>query len=192
MFGFCHIMEKNDLISNKTVSDTIPSRSIWIQGLIYFSFAILMIFLNMLLQNLHENIWIPWISSKWGNILWIQKIYLNTTPIDLPEMYGSIIAVGVTYIIKFILDKYFVFQSSNTDLKETGKQFGLYFLFAIFTTLENLGIQLILNLVVNWSLNIRIIIALSCGYITKFILDRKFSFNSTLHSKLSQNEKEST
>lgn len=94
----------------------------------------------------------------------------------MPELIGSIVAVGITYIIKFFLDKFIVFKKTEKELKETSIEFLKYFGFAILTTIENIGIQFLLTNFMNAPLEISFIIALSIGYFTKFFLDRKFVF----------------
>jgi len=95
----------------------------------------------------------------------------------MPELIGSIFAVGITYIIKFFLDKYIVFQKAGTELKETSIEFMKYFGFAILTTIENIGIQFLLTNFLSTPLEISLIIALSIGYLTKFFLDKRYVFN---------------
>ena len=104
---------------------------------------------------------------------------LSIDPYNIPELIGSTIAVGITYFTKFFLDKFIVFQKTEKNFEKTRKQFLLYFGFAILTTLENLGIQFILGVLTPILLNFRIVIALSCGYITKYLLDRKYSFKTS-------------
>ncbi len=152
------------------------SLSVVSQFILYAIFAVIMVFLNMGIQNLHQLWWIPLFTEQWGHISFFQQTYLNITGINIPELVGSIIAVGVTYITKFFLDKFFVFRSTGTSKTQTRNQFFIYLSMAILTTLENLGIQLLLGVITPWNLNIRIIIALTCGYTTKFFLDRRFSF----------------
>ncbi|MCF2141427.1 MAG: GtrA family protein [Candidatus Lokiarchaeota archaeon] len=152
------------------------SNHVWFQLILYFSFAVLMVLLNIGIQNFHLRVIFPWLQPKLSTIPFFYTFYISTDPYNMPEIVGSILAVGITYIIKFFLDKFFVFQQRSNQLKETGKQFTLYFLFAIVTTLENLLIQFLLGIWTNISLDFRIIIALACGYSTKFILDKKFSF----------------
>jgi len=94
----------------------------------------------------------------------------------MPELIGSVLAVGITYVIKFLLDKFIVFEKKHASLKQTSREFVIYFGFAILTTLENIGIQFVLGLWTPIPLELRIIIALTCGYITKFYLDRKYCF----------------
>jgi putative flippase GtrA len=84
--------------------------------------------------------------------------------------------VVITYIIKFLLDKFIVFKKKHISFEKTGKEFLCYFGFAILTTLENIGIQFILGIIFGGPMTYRIIIALICGYVTKFFLDRKFCF----------------
>ena len=168
-----HDSEKDREISKKKRLET-TSQAIW-----YFIFAAAMIGLNILIQNIHELYVIDFVDKNFGNWGLVQRFYLSTDPYDMPELIGSALAVGITYIIKFFLDKYIVFkkQSGKTSFTRTRKEFVLYFVFAIFTTLENIGIQFFLGIITGLGLNVRIVMALVCGYITKFILDKKYSFN---------------
>ena len=144
----------------------------------YFAFAALMILLNYIIQKINE-IWLaPLVCGHFGHVELIQTLYCSTDPFNMPELIGSIIAVGITYIIKFFLDKYIVFQKKNTEIKETSREFVKYFLFAILTTIENIGIQFIFTNYLGTPLEIGFIVALSIGYITKFFLDRKYVFSS--------------
>ena len=94
----------------------------------------------------------------------------------MPELIGSIVAVGVTYIIKFFLDKFIVFKGGGTELRETSIEFMKYFGFAILTTIENIGIQFLLTNFLNAPLEVSFVIALSIGYLTKFFLDKRYVF----------------
>ncbi len=145
------------------------------QMLLYFIFAAAMIGLNYLIQKLNEII-APIICASLGSIEFFQVFYCSINPFNMPELMGSIVAVGITYLIKFFLDKFIVFKKSGTELKETSIEFSKYFGFAILTTIENVGIQFLLKNFLNTPLEISVIIALSIGYLTKFFLDRKFVF----------------
>jgi putative flippase GtrA len=147
------------------------------QMLLYFIFAICMIALNYLIQKVNQIIFYPIICNSFGHIDFIQLLYCSTTPFNMPELIGSILAVGITYIIKFFLDKYIVFKKKGSKLKDTSKEFFKYLIFAIITTIENIGIQFILTNFLGFPLELSFIIALSIGYITKFFLDRKYVFN---------------
>ncbi len=143
---------------------------------LYFIFAAVMIGLNYLIQKLNE-ILAPIICASLGSIEFFQIFYCSTNPFDMPELIGSIVAVGITYIIKFFLDKYIVFKRSGTGTKQTSIEFTKYLGFAILTTIENIGIQFLLSNFLNLPLEISFIIALSIGYLTKFFLDKRYVFN---------------
>ena len=147
------------------------------QMALYFVFAILMMLLNYLIQKLNQIVFAPFICDNFGHIEFVQTFYCSTHIFNMPELVGSIFAVGITYIIKFFLDKYLVFKKKGEELKETSIEFIKYFGFAILTTIENIGIQFFLSNFLNTPLEISFIIALSIGYLTKFFLDRKYVFN---------------
>ncbi len=156
----------------------IKSKKFSKQAILYGLFAVLMVLLNILLQHLNI-IWLaPFIERYFGSVELIRKYYLATEPVNYLELVGSIIAVGITYIVKFLLDKFIVFEKKEIKIKDTSEEFAKYFVFAILTTLENIGIQFILGILTNWALTIRIIIALTAGYTTKFFLDRKYVFHA--------------
>ncbi|TFG24645.1 MAG: GtrA family protein [Promethearchaeota archaeon] len=146
------------------------------QMLLYFIFAAIMIFLNYGIQKLNE-IFAPIICSSLTGIEWLHLLYCTEVP-NMSKFLGSVIAVGITYIIKFFLDKFIVFKAIDRKLKQTSKEFIKYFIFAILTTLENIGIQFILDNIFGFPLELSVIIALSIGYLTKFFLDRKYVFEN--------------
>ncbi|MBA7662707.1 hypothetical protein ES703_70738 [subsurface metagenome] len=136
-----------------------------------------MIGLNYLIQKLNQIVVAPFICQNFGTIEFFHVFYCSTEPFDMRELIGSIFAVGITYIIKFFLDKFIVFKKTSTELKETSIEFIKYFGFAILTTIENIGIQFLLTNFLNTPLEISFIIALSIGYLTKFFLDKRYVFN---------------
>ncbi|MFX1502374.1 MAG: GtrA family protein [Promethearchaeota archaeon] len=147
------------------------------QMTLYLIFAAIMIGLNYLIQKLNQLVVAPFICQNFGTIDFFHVFYCSTEPFNMPELIGSIFAVGITYIIKFFLDKYLVFKKTGTQLKETSVEFLKYFGFAILTTLENIGIQFLLTNFLKTPLEISFIIALSIGYLTKFFLDKRYVFN---------------
>jgi putative flippase GtrA len=155
------------------------------QMALYFIFAALMIALNYLIQKLNQLFIAPAFCANFGSIEFFHIFYCSTDPFNMPELIGSIVAVGITYIIKFFLDKYIVFKKRDTELKETSIEFLKYLGFAVLTTIENIGIQFLLTNFLSSPLEISFVIALSIGYLTKFFLDRKYVFlNNKLDSKL--------
>jgi len=146
------------------------------QMILYFSFAIAMICLNYLIQKSNQLYFAPTICQNLGDFELIRIYYCSTNPYNMPELIGSILAVGITYIVKFVLDKFVVFKRTTFQLKETSEEFFKYFLFAIITTIENIGIQFLMTNFLHTPLEISIVVALTIGYITKFLLDRKYVF----------------
>jgi len=146
------------------------------QMTLYFIFAALMIGLNYLIQKLNQLIIAPSLCDIFGGIDFFQTFYCSIDPFNMPELIGSIVAVGITYIIKFFLDKFIVFKRGGTELRETSKEFMKYFGFAILTTIENIGIQFLLTNFLYTPLEVSFIIALSIGYLTKFFLDKRYVF----------------
>ncbi len=155
----------------------IKNEDIKSQMTLYLVFAICMIILNYVIQKVNQLIFYPIICNSLGYIDFIQLLYCSTTPFNMHQLIGSILAVGITYIIKFFLDKYIVFKRKGSKLKDTSREFFKYLIFAIFTTIENIGIQFILTNFLGFPLELSFIIALSIGYLTKFFLDRKYVFN---------------
>ncbi len=146
------------------------------QAFFYFLFAMIMVGLNILIQNIHSWWIVPFLEENFSDQKLFKNFYLSTDPYNMPELIGSAIAVVITYIIKFLLDKFIVFKKEHISIEKTSKEFLCYFGFAILTTLENIGIQFILGIIFGGAMTYRIIIALICGYVTKFFLDRKYCF----------------
>ena len=148
------------------------------QMLLYFTFAAFMIILNYGIQKLNQFI-APTLCSNFAGIEWFQVLYCTKEP-NMTDFTGSVFAVGITYLIKFFLDKFLVFKAMSKKLKQTSKEFIKYFMFAILTTLENLGIQFILENFFSVPLDLSVFIALPIGYLTKFFLDRTYVFQNKI------------
>ena len=156
--------------------------------ILYFSFAAVMYFLNLLIQWINLEFLRGWIENNLGHLDFIQTFYLATEPFNMPELVGSIGAVLITYIIKFILDKLIVFEKKG-NLKQAAGEFSLYFIFAILTTIENVGIQFLLSNFLFTPYWLSLFVALTIGYITKFFLDKKYVFNTEMDQKVESAEK---
>ncbi len=147
-------------------------KSVTRQAVLYFSFAVFVYALNLFIQYLHMTFIAPPICAS-SSSDFVQSFYC---PNDGRVLVGSVLGVGVSYIVKFILDKFIVFEKKSTDLKQTSKEFIKYFLFAIFTTVINIGGQYLLYKIFLWEYLTAAIIPLAVGYIVKFLLDRKYVF----------------
>ncbi|TFG00188.1 MAG: GtrA family protein [Promethearchaeota archaeon] len=146
------------------------------QMILYLIFAVMMILLNYLIQKLNQLILVPLICLNFGEIDLIEILYCSTTPYDMPELVGSILAVGITYLTKYTLDKFVVFKRREIQLKETSIEFSKYFLLSILFTIENIGVQFLLTNFLGMPLEISMMIALLTGYTIRFFVDRKYVF----------------
>ncbi len=148
------------------------------QLILYLVFAILMIFLSILIKYLNLNIISVIIEENeiFYNLYLIQVFYLSTDPINMRILVGSILAVGITFIIKFLLDKFIVFRKKELELKETAKQFSLSLIFSIITTFENVIVDYLIFEFIIPNYIISTFIALTIGYLMKFLLDSKYTF----------------
>ena len=89
-------------------------------------------------------------------------------------------------IVKYILDKKYIFQFQTTDIKEDSFKFILYSLMGILTTLIFWGFELTFNSLLSFE-SVKYfgaIIGLSIGYITKYQLDKKYVFRTDLNKQL--------
>ncbi len=81
-------------------------------------------------------------------------------------------------VIKYILDKKFIFYHTPIDKKDDAKKFLLYSLMGVFTTLIFWGFEIGFDAFLG-SPNAKYlgaVIGLSIGYMIKYMLDKKFVF----------------
>ena len=96
--------------------------------------------------------------------------------------YGYILAVlfgtGVGLVLKYLLDKRWIFQDVSTGIKAHGKKFGLYTAMGIVTTAIFWGTETAFYLI--WATDTArvtgAVIGLAIGYVVKYQLDRRFVF----------------
>jgi len=81
-------------------------------------------------------------------------------------------------ILKYILDKKFIFYHSSKNVKDDGKKFFLYSFMGIFTTLIFICFEIGFDFFFEnpKAKYLGAIIGLSLGYIIKYFLDKKFVF----------------
>ena len=83
-------------------------------------------------------------------------------------------------IVKYILDKKFIFHHVSTSKKDNAKSFGLYTLMGIFTTIIFWGTEIGFDILFDDE-NAKYIgglIGLAIGYVIKYFLDKKYVFIS--------------
>jgi len=81
-------------------------------------------------------------------------------------------------IVKYILDKKFIFYHEVKNTKDDAKKFALYSLMGVFTTIIFWGTEIIFDTVFDTdsAKYIGATIGLSIGYIIKYFLDKRFVF----------------
>lgn len=81
-------------------------------------------------------------------------------------------------IVKYMLDKHFIFYHVTTSQTENVKSFGLYSLMGVFTTIIFWGTEISFDIIFDDE-NAKYIgglIGLSIGYVIKYFLDKKYVF----------------
>ncbi len=107
-----------------------------------------------------------------------QYLTLRICSID----YGLYIAMAMgTFtglLVKYILDKKYIFYFEVTTFREDTSKFFLYSFMGVFTTIIFWGMELFFNAFFSGDAAkyIGAVVGLSIGYTTKYLLDRKFVF----------------
>jgi len=81
-------------------------------------------------------------------------------------------------ILKYILDKKYIFFHTPESKKDDGKKFFLYSLMGVFTTFIFWGFEILFDafLAFENAKYLGAVVGLSIGYIVKYQLDKKFVF----------------
>ena len=118
-----------------------------------------------------------------ANILF-QELSLRLYQGEL-SLYSSILCGTITgLVIKFQLDKYYIFNHQSQDISENTRLFFLYSVMGIATTLIFWSTELIFEWIFNEK-SMRYLgacIGLSIGYLSKYQLDKHFVFSARLSS----------
>ncbi|MEL6266358.1 MAG: GtrA family protein [Pseudomonadota bacterium] len=82
-------------------------------------------------------------------------------------------------VVKYVLDKRYIFHDRRSGLAHTGKQFSAYTLMGVGTTLVFWGTETAFWLIWQTDLmrEVGAVIGLAIGYTTKYHLDKRFVFN---------------
>ncbi|NRB81185.1 MAG: GtrA family protein [Saccharospirillaceae bacterium] len=85
---------------------------------------------------------------------------------------------GVGRVVKYLLDKTFLFNYKTKNVSHEGRTFFLYTLMGLATTLLYVVFEVSFDYIFNDKLmrNIGAVIGLTLGYYIKYILDSKFVF----------------
>ncbi len=108
-------------------------------------------------------------------------IYSGQYSIYLAMFWGTLSGL----IVKYILDKKYIFQFQTKTHKEDSIKFLLYSLMGVLTTLIFWGFELTFNALLSFesAKYFGAIIGLSIGYMTKYQLDKKYVFRADLNKQ---------
>ena len=101
---------------------------------------------------------------------------------DFSILISIIMGTGFGLVVKYILDKKYIFYYVVKDKKEDSQKFILYSIMGVFTTLIFWGFEIGFDYIFDSEIAkyIGAIIGLSVGYITKYFLDKKFVFKGNV------------
>lgn len=117
------------------------------------------------------------IISSLANLL-TQRIVLSILVDDLFFFVAIIFGTIVGLLIKFILDKNFIFSDNSKNINSLSKKFSIYSLMGIFSTIIFWGTETIFWIIWRQE-NMRelgALLGLTLGYIIKYRLDKKYVF----------------
>ena len=118
------------------------------------------------------------IFATTANLL-TQRIILSFSKTTFFFFIAISLGTLIGLIIKFFLDKTFIFLDKSKDFKKVGQKFSLYSSNGILSTIIFWGIESIFWII--WKTEsmreIGAIVGLSIGYIMKYQLDKKYVFN---------------
>lgn len=125
----------------------------------YVVFAILATFVNLIIQR-----FVLWFGD--GSVIFLVALAAGT-------------AMGL--LVKYFLDKYWIFEDLSVGAIEATKKLSLYTLMGIFTTAIFWGTETLFWLIWRTDLmrEIGAIIGLSVGYFVKYHLDRRYVFTNS-------------
>ena len=105
-------------------------------------------------------------------------IYSQDFSLYIAIFFGTLTGL----IVKYILDKKYIFYYVLKDKKEDSQKFILYSIMGVFTTLIFWGFEIGFDYIFDSEIAkyIGAIIGLSIGYITKYFLDKKFVFKGNV------------
>lgn len=124
---------------------------------LYFIFAIISIILNISIQELFFIF-----IGRESQVLAI----------------AMVIATIVSFVFKYFMDKFYVFNSKSETKKEEVKKVFLYGFFSVFTTLIYMVVEFAFHISFSFQHKEELgaMLGLTIGYIVKYIIDKKITF----------------
>jgi putative flippase GtrA len=109
------------------------------------------------------------------------RLYSGPFGVTISLVFGT----GVGLIVKYLLDKRFIFRFKARDLAHDGRTFILYAFMGVFTTLIFWGVEFLFDHLFQTK-ELRYVggvIGLAIGYVTKYQLDKKYVFPTSDKSR---------
>jgi putative flippase GtrA len=140
---------------------------------LYYLFAVLSFFVNITVQYLtHHAMPNNWLAA--GFQLWFYQVKYE---LFLSLFLGTLAGL----LLKYYLDKKYIFNFQVDDALHDSKLFGLYAIMGLATTGIFWGFQLLFDYIFLQNLSLRYLggaIGFAIGTYVKYLLDRKFVFSN--------------
>jgi putative flippase GtrA len=116
--------------------------------------------------------------------LGVQRLVMRLGDATWVFLAAVFLGTLVGLVIKYVLDKKWIFFDAGTGLKQHGQKFGLYTAMGLITTAIFWGTESVFWFV--WHTEpmreLGAVLGLAVGYVVKYRLDRRFVFNdAALH-----------
>lgn len=108
-----------------------------------------------------------------------QRVVLLAGTSAVHLLAAMVVGTGAGLVVKYVLDKRWIFDDRSTSLRDHGRMFGLYTLMGLATTVIFWGMETAFWSVWHTTLarETGAVLGLAIGYVTKYFLDRRFVFN---------------
>lgn len=108
-----------------------------------------------------------------------QRVVLALVPVRGRLLLAMVVGTGAGLVLKYLLDKRWIFRDADTGLRNHGRKFTLYTVMGIITTLifwvMESGFWFIWGTETMRELGA--VLGLAVGYVVKYQLDRRFVFS---------------
>lgn len=106
-----------------------------------------------------------------------QEIVIRTVPVA-PLTVSIIMGTAAGFILKYLLDKKWVFDDGYSGHRQELQKITLYGVFSVFTTLVFWGFEVAFWVIwrTDFAKYTGAVLGLAIGYVAKFVLDRTFVF----------------
>jgi putative flippase GtrA len=113
-----------------------------------------------------------------GVNLGTQAVALAVYSGDYSIYIAMVFGTGAGLVVKYILDKLFVFYDKTPGIGDNVKRFAVYTVMGIITTAIFWGSELLFDFLIQaeWSKFAGGAVGLTVGYTVKYILDKRFVF----------------